>query len=266
MKMIKNLFLFIFISLFISGFGYSVFAQKDKNPIFVGDLDGNGKAERIIQIKFQKPTKLLSRKDRSKYEIRNGHYIRYVLYRNGQEKGMTIFEYLIGDDEYVTWKYEIEKAVDLNNDGWKDLIFYAGDDTTSETVFLIQKPDYFKAVYPGEISIDVDFWLVLDDSNNFIRKFTSSKAPYLIAKWNPQNEIFEGVRGKWINQNCDWYDTSDSKNKILIPLTKNDLVLILDGEENSRNGWQQVETGWGKGWVETKFLSNLSPTKKFPDN
>lgn len=79
MKVTKNLYLFIFSTLILSGFGFGVFAQEDKEPVFVGDLDGNGKAERIIQIKFQKPTKFPSIKDITKKETRNGYYIRYVL-------------------------------------------------------------------------------------------------------------------------------------------------------------------------------------------
>lgn len=261
--MIKNLLLFIFISLLISGFG--VFAQEDTKTVFVGDLDGNGKAERIIQIKFQKQTQLPSRKDLSKYEIRNGHYIRYVFYRNGQEKGMTIFEYFIGDDEAVYWQYRIEKTVDLNNDGWKDLVFYAGDDTTQEYIILLQKPDYFKAVYPGVFPIDMEFWFDFDKSNNFVRKFTDSKPEQIIAKWNPQSEQFEGVKVKWIKKDCNLFKMPNTKSDVSSPLFENDLILAFEQGQKPQNGWQKVETGWSKGWVETKFLSNLSPTKKFPD-
>ncbi len=96
MKKVKQSFLFAFISLILLGCGFSVDAQTDDKTLFVGDLDGNGKPERIVQIKYKKPTQLLSKKDITKREIINSHFVKYVLYRDNEKKGTTIFDYLIG--------------------------------------------------------------------------------------------------------------------------------------------------------------------------
>lgn len=177
---------------------------------------------------------------------------------------MTIFEYLIGDDESMLWTYEIEKTVDLNNDGLKDLIFDAGDDGGSETVFLIQKPDYFKAVYSGIIGLDGDYILDFDESNNIIHNLLNSKPPQIIATWNPQEEIFEGLKIKWITKDSYAYKTPNQKSEKLFEYFENQIVFTSNDPGKTQNMWQKVRNSSGEGWVKTQLLSNVSPTKRFP--
>lgn len=256
----KQFFPFFFFLLILLECGLSVEAQTEGKPVFVGDLDGNGKPERIVQIQFTKPIQLPSRKDLTKRETRNGHFVKYVLYRDDEKKGITIFEYLIGDDEAVYWQYRIDEAIDLNQDSKKDLVFYAGDDTTQEYVFLIQKPDYFKAVYSGIIGLDTDFLLDFDKSYNITQNL-DSKQTSVVAKWNPQLEIFEGLKIRWINQDCSLYKEKNNQSEVVSYLQEGEVIFVTD---NSQNLWRKIKTPWSDGWIEMGCLSAFSPTKVFP--
>ena len=258
-KTVKSSYLFIFITL-ILGCSFKLHAQNNSKTILSEDLNNNGIPEKIIQVEYTKPVQVPS-----KNEIRNGRYIKYILYRDGQKKGLTIFDFLIGDDESVYWEYKIEKVVDLNNDGWKDLIFYAGDDGGSKTIILIQKPDSFKAIYAISIGLDAYYVLGLDESNNIIHRVLGSKSSKILATWNAQRETFEGITIKWITERCDAYKEPDEKNEKLFQFFENDIVFNSDDSTETIDLWQKVHNASGEGWVETKCLANTPTTETFPE-
>lgn len=263
-KKLKIGCLFIFITLILGG-SFNIYAQNKSKTVLSEDINNNGRPDRIIQIEYTKPTKFPLSIDSAENIIKNGKYIKFVLYRDGQKEGLTIFDFLIGDDESVYWQYKIKKIVDLNNDGLKDLIFYAGDDTTEEYVFLLQKPDFFKAVYSGTTALDMDFLLDFDKSNNIILKFDNTPSEPILASWNPQREIFEGQQLSWINGDCMMYEKPDLKSEVIVRLSEGDVIFNAESTEKYPDNWQIIQTSWGKGWIDKKFLSNTSPTKIYSE-
>jgi len=250
-------FLFLFLSL-------NVFAQREENT-FVADINGNGKRDRILKSLYEKPTFLPSYSEDNKCEERNGHFVKFVLYLDSQKRGIKIFDYLIGDNESQYWQYRIDKTVDLNKDGVKDLIFYAGDDTTQEYVFLIQKRNHFKAVYSG--TLDLSGATELSKKNNIISR-ENQNSPKMIAKWNPKREVFEGRNIKWTAKNCvGMYAEPNNKSNLLNLFQEGEMFEISNKLVDRKNGWQKVvfETAQGlsDGWIESRYLSETSPTKIF---
>lgn len=246
-----------------------VYGQQNNNEDFIADLNGNGIPDRIVKIEHKKPFKRLSWIERTKCEMATGHFAKFVLYLDNQKDGKVIFDYLIGDEEAQYWQYRIDKAVDLNNDGVKDLIFYAGDDTTEEYVFLIQKQNFFKAVYSG--TLELDKFAEPNKANDIIVK-PDHKSPKIFAKWNPKSEIFEGRNIKWITEDCvGMYAEPNNKSNLLHFLAEGWIIESF-GRQNDLNGWQQIKIraldNQGEvelqGWIEMRYLSAISPTKIFP--
>lgn len=235
--------------------------QQNRKVVFTGDLNANSKLDRIIEVKYKKPAKLLSYTSKGKYEIRNGHFIKYILYVDNLKRGKVIFDYLIGDDEAQYWQYRIDKTVDLNKDGLKDLIFYAGDDTTEEYVYLLQKSSHFKAVYSGALSLDFFYKL---NKANYIVAATDEVNSRVAANWNPQREIFEGRLINWTTQNCKFYTKPNEKSKVLNTLSSKEVVVLSDKTNSKRKGWYQVKFMYEEGWINTNYLSKRSPFKNFP--
>lgn len=267
MRKIAPVFLFLV-------FVVSIPAQQNNDDVFTADLNGNGKRDRIVTVRYKKRVRQLSWTDRTKCEMRVGYFAKYVLYLDNRKKGTTIFEYLYGDDEAQYWRYVIHKAVDLNKDGVKDLIFYAGDDTTEEYIFLLRKPTYIKAVYPGGFALDE--FVELNKSNDIILKSSSTgKVSKIFAKWNPKREVFEGRNIKWINKDCvGIYAEPSGKSNLLDVLMKGAFFDISNKKNDRRKGWQKIKTETFdesakknieiEGWIETRYLSATSPTRIFP--
>lgn len=256
-------------------FGVNVPAQqKNNDDVFTADLNGNGKRDRIVTVRYKKRVRQLSWIDRTKCEMRVGYFAKYVLYLDNQKKGKTIFEYLYGDNEAQYWRYVIDKAVDLNKDGVKDLIFYAGDDTTEEYIFLIRKPTATKAVYLG--TFDLDEFVEINKSNVLVLRPSIAGSPSkLLAKWNPKREVFEGKNIKWINKDCvKMYAEPNGKSKLLHLLMEGGFFDISGEKKDNRKGWQKIKIETFdesrrkiveiEGWVKTRYLSTTSPTKIFP--
>lgn len=253
-------------------FSLNICGQKEQKEIFITDLTGNGKSDRIVEVLYQKPIFSISRTNNKKCENSNGYFAKYVLSYDNQNSGKTIFDYLIGDDEAQYWQHRIDKTVDLNKDGVKDLIFYAGDDTTHEFVFLIQKPNYFKAVYSGVL--ELDRFTDLNELNDVIANPNHS-SPKILAKWNPKLEVFEGKKIQWVTENCvRLYARPNAKSELLQLLMRGWIFDTSVKKEDYQNGWQKIKMSsfddsvesWVEieGWIETRHLSKTSPTENFP--
>ena len=256
----------LFLTPILLGLAFCVFGQEKTKSEFVADLDNNGKRERIVTVNYKMPSPLLS-SNNAACETRTGHFAKFVLYRDNQKRGTTIFDYFIGDDEAVYWQYRIDEAVDLNRDGKKDLIFYAGDDTTEEYVFLIQKSSYFKAVYSG--TFDLDNFAEPNNTYDIVTKNYDNLTTKVLAKWNPKSEVFEGEGIYWVIGNCiGLYAEPNEISKVLVRFYEGEIVHSHEKSNDSRDGWQKIKVntfeGWKEGWIEKRYLSNSSPTKNFP--
>jgi hypothetical protein len=98
-----------------------------RDPITI-DVDGDGKLDTIIP---------------RIYKVRRTHWITFDLKTSRGRVLKSFFKYEYGTDESAYWVYALVPC-NINKDGRTDLVFYSGDDTTSETVNLVKKGSGFK--------------------------------------------------------------------------------------------------------------------------
>lgn len=113
---------------------------NDLSPIMI-DLDGDNKPDTIKPRIYQiKPT---GGKNPKLSEVKN--WIAFDLTTSRGRTIKNIFKYNYGTAEQggSYWVYALKSAGDFNNDGETDLVFYSGDDTTEETIFLTNKAGVF---------------------------------------------------------------------------------------------------------------------------
>ena len=111
----------------------------DLTPIRI-DVDGDGKLDKITPRIYQVNTKKGSK---AKRDVQN-----WIAFDLTTSKGRTIktfFKYNYGTAEQggSYWVYALKAAGDINGDGKTDLIFYGGDDTSDETVWLANRGNRF---------------------------------------------------------------------------------------------------------------------------
>ena len=83
---------------------------------------------------------------------RESHWITFDL-RTGRGRVLnSFFRYEYGTDEADYWVYALVPC-DVNNDGRVDLVFYSGDDTSDETVILLNTGKTFK-VHSRKVSVE----------------------------------------------------------------------------------------------------------------
>jgi|SRR5688500_8022102 len=71
------------------------------------------------------------------------HWIAFDLRLATGRRIPSFFKYQYGTDESSYWVYAVISAGDINGDGRTDLVFYSGDDSSDETVTLINKGNRF---------------------------------------------------------------------------------------------------------------------------
>ena len=108
-------------------------------PISI-DVDGDGKADTITPRTYQINTKKGSKEAR---DIQN--WIAFDLVTSRGQTVKSFFKYNYGTAEQggSYWVYALKSAGDINRDGKTDLIFYSGDDTSDETVWLANRGNRF---------------------------------------------------------------------------------------------------------------------------
>jgi hypothetical protein len=104
------------------------------------DIDGDGKLDQTQPRIYQIATKGKSSRKR---DIQN--WITFDLTTSKGHKIKSFFKYKYGTAEQggSYWVYALKSAGDINKDGKKDLIFYSGDDTGDETIWLANKGNRF---------------------------------------------------------------------------------------------------------------------------
>ena len=124
----------------------------DRTP-FTLDVDGDGRPDTIRPRTY---TLKASRKGSGRLtpNAREIHWIAFDLKTSDGRVFKPFFRYDYGTDEADYWVYAFVPC-SINGDRRTDLLFYSGDDTSVETMILVNKGSTFK-VLSREVR-DVDF-------------------------------------------------------------------------------------------------------------
>jgi hypothetical protein len=113
---------------------------SELQPIKI-DVDGDGRAD-TIQPRTYAVVENCGKGTHLKFtDIK--HWIAFDLTLARGRKIPSIFKYAYGDSESTYWVYAMVSAGDVNRDGKTDLVFYSGDDTSDETITLVNKGNRF---------------------------------------------------------------------------------------------------------------------------
>jgi hypothetical protein len=187
------------------------------------------------------------------------HWITFDLVRTSTQPGRTVFEYRYGDEHADYWVWALIPAGDLDGNGQIDLVFYSGDDTTDETVILLQNGSTFRRCSTGSILGDYNF----DSSYNVttLESYdidTQTVIPArIVGRWNGAKVWFEGTDLYWIHrQQLALRAEPHNSAKLIQWLGRDDAVInrVRRGKAVKRGGWLEVETTFGRGWVQRSGL------------
>lgn len=105
------------------------------------DVDGDQKADTIQPRVYALVPECSKGKHLKFTDIQ--HWIAFDLTLATGRKIPSFFKYKYGTSESSYWVYAVISAGDVNGDGKTDLVFYSGDDTSYETITLINKRSRF---------------------------------------------------------------------------------------------------------------------------
>jgi hypothetical protein len=221
------------------------------------DIDGDGKSDRVVASYYTQP--VLTRKFPSLNTCQTlpGIFVRYTLTSSKTKQSRVIFEYSYGTSLVRYWVHELKVAGDLDRNDLQDLIFYAGDDTSDESVVLFQQQAGFKAVYLGIYDIP-GFKFA---ANNDLVSSVDSKN--ILSYWQPQALAWKGNGSGWITGDCAIVRQQPRVGATaMLALFKNDIVEIVEDRLNV--GWVSVKTYDGKtGWIDRKYISRTTVARWF---
>ncbi|MBX3267363.1 MAG: hypothetical protein KF831_11715 [Acidobacteria bacterium] len=124
-------------------------------PIFI-DVDGDGVPDRIQPRTYQTYHNPPGKRLLNKY-VKNWITFDLKTSTGKSIKSFFAYNYGIAGQGGSYWVYSLVPAGDVNKDGRTDLMFYSGDDTSAETVILLNKGKRF-SVHSRKIT-DSDDWL-----------------------------------------------------------------------------------------------------------
>jgi hypothetical protein len=112
----------------------------ERSPIFI-DVHGDGKPDRIWPRLYAVRAK---RKplDNARQKAKETHWITFDLKTSKGKVAHSFFRYEYGTEEADYWVYALVPC-DINKDGRPDLVFYSRDDTSDETIILLNKGGRF---------------------------------------------------------------------------------------------------------------------------
>lgn len=230
-------------------------------PIYL-DLDGDGRQDAIQPRTYSRSSR--GRVSQQRTGTRRTHWITFDLKFATGKRLVSFFSYRYGDDRADYWVWALKEVGDRDRDGRTDLVFYSGDDTTDETVVLLQRSNGFKASSSGVIlcdlcSIDGEFNVV---SLGLYDVEADRKIPdRIVARWNPSRGYFEGDGLMWIRAGrVAMRETPARSARILEWFHKDDAVLAMfkDGRPIIKGVWIMVESTYGTGWMERAKLVSSS--------
>lgn len=179
-------------------------------------------------------------------------FVNFQLVKGG--KRSSLFEHRIGNNLATYWVHYISEVRHLNRDGSVDLVFYQGDDTSDETVLLLIKGEQVKAVYAGVRGLS------REQRPDMIGSISMNGQQ--VSRWDPDREVFVGNGIAWTVDNCvPMRKTPEAKGEIIRSLSEHEIVKLISQQGN----WQKVAwDGGDEGWIESRQLSRVSPTRVFP--
>lgn len=123
-------------------------SSEDRSS-FTIDIDGDGLPDRITpRPHIVKPTRKASSKaNRTTHET---HWIRFDAKTGKGNVLNSFFNYKYGTEEAAYWAYAFVPCR-LKRNGKKALLFYAGDDTSQETIVLVNRGNAIR-VYSRKVS------------------------------------------------------------------------------------------------------------------
>lgn len=113
----------------------------DLQPIFI-DVDGDGKKDRLNPRTYQTRSKLRGGRPLKKH-IKNWITFDLKTSRGLSIKSLFTYNYGTAETGGSYWVYALIPVGDVNKDRKLDLMFYAGDDTSDETVILLNQGNRF---------------------------------------------------------------------------------------------------------------------------
>ena len=124
---------------------------NDRAP-FSLDVDGDGKLDTITPRTY---TRKAYRKDSGRLtpKAREIHWIAFDLESSKGRTLKSFFKYDYGTDEADYWVYAFVPC-SVNVDGRPDLLFYSGDDTSVETIILVNMGNEFKVHSRKQRNVD----------------------------------------------------------------------------------------------------------------
>jgi len=112
----------------------------DNRNSFKLDVDGDGKLDTITPRTYAVKTK---RKVSGKSKVGEVHWIAFDLKTSKGRVTKSFFSYDYGTNEADYWVYAFVPCK-ISNDGKPELLFYSGDDTSQETIVLVNRGSVFK--------------------------------------------------------------------------------------------------------------------------